>query len=688
VYDNYSNKTLTLAYKEGMSYSNKEKGLFIFSSEREMLQFYLAWYKENIPDVVTGWNVIRFDMNYLYYRLTRLFDRDFVNGVISPFGWVGKTNIRGRFGALEEVVSIKGVFLVDYLTLYRKYSPQMRENYRLDYIAEIELEDREDLASSIEKKKETAGKVRELYLEDFKNFLKYNRDDVILVRELDRKFKFINLIDYIRRFSRTLFDDYDFTSAIVDGYMLCEAKRQEIALPSAMKDQHGTFPGAFVLEPTSMGLKKWIVSYDLNSLYPNIIKTINISPETKVGIREDREAWQAESDGIPYAIAGNDTVFWTDREGFIPAAISKLVDLRNQNKAKAQELKKQNRPYESYDKLQAALKVIANGTYGYLSFRKSRFFDIDMAGAVTMTGQKLIKKIIEVINEYMRKSYSLEEDVVLASDTDSIYVHMGPVVEKLGTWGKRNDTQKLAIINKLAKEIQDKINGELVGEFAREECNVEKHYFGIKREIIGKSGFWTRKKRYAIWVIDDEGKKVDKMKKVGLEIVRSNMSRPIKKKIEDIIWLILKKKGNAEVNVKVKELLKSVREMSIDEVAIPIGVSKPLSEYNKNVPMHIRGTLWYNNYAEKHGLQKIGQGAKILYLPIVKERSRNALGERIHVIAFPPGECPIDETLLRKILNWKKLEERNVFGPLEPIFEGMNWKLPGKKIKKSLKDFI
>lgn len=680
VYDNYTKKFYTFSFKKGISIKDRNKGIFIFNTEKEMLEGFLRWWFIHIPDILTGWNVIQFDLNYLYYRLIRLFKKDTIHRIISPFHYITQGETRDRFGRNQESIEIKGLFVIDYLNLYRRSNQQMKENYKLDYIAEMELD---------KKKISYEGTLDDLYEKDFTKFLKYNRNDVRLNKELDDKFKLISLLDYIRRYSRTLYTDYDFTSAICDGYLLCEAKLQKIVLPTARKDiDRSDLPGAFVCEP-QIGLKSWICGYDLNALYPNIIKTINISPETKLGHKDELNLDKLEN----IALAGNGIVFNKEEVGFIPAAITKLVDVRTKTKAKALELKRNGNDFEaeSLDKLQKALKIIANGTYGYLSFKSSRFFDMDMASAITLTGQELIKFLIENVNNYLNKTYNTKTDYIVGGDTDSIYVSIQPILDKLKSWNQKSEKDKIRIISKISLNIQKNINNKLLDIFAREKCLTKSHFFKIKREIIGKTGIFIAKKRYVIWIINEEGKKVNKLKKVGLDIVRSNINKEIKNKLEEIIWDILKRKTNQEINKEVRKLLQNIRKLPIKEIALPIGVSKTLEEYgkgeNKSIPMHIRGAIWYNNFIDKDKFQKIDAGDKILYLPIIKEKSKNILGERIHVISFL-DKCPVDEKEIRKIIDWDKVEKRNIISPLESIYEGLKWSLPGQKAKTSLFDFI
>ena len=277
---------------------------------------------------------------------------------------------------------------------------------------------------------------------------------------------------------------------------------------------------------------------------------------------------------------------------------------------------------------------------------------------------------------------------ILVHNTDSIYICLEPLLEKIKKWDQTSEEKKLDFVNRVSIDLKNKINNEILNSFAKEVCYTDSHFFKIKREIIGRTGFFLRKKRYVIWVIDDEGKKVNKLKKVGLELVRSNISRVVKKDLEEIFWDILKEKSEEEVNRRVRKLIKNLKEAPVEDIAIPIGLSKPISEYkDTSIPKHVRGAIWYNTYvAIPKGVPEIIGGNKILYLPIIEDISKNILGERIHVISFPE-KCPIEEENIRKIIDWENVEERNVYGPLKPVYEGLKWAFPGKSKKCSLLDF-
>jgi len=674
-YDNYTDKYYTFAFRKDVQKIDDEKGLYIFPQESIMLKYFLKWYEAHRPDVITGWNVINFDVNYLYARLVHIFQKQLVDNIISPFGKCYWEQYRGRFGRDEERVVPKGVFIVDYGGLYKKNNQQMSESWKLDYIAEKELGER---------KLEFDGNVDDLYYGDFPKFLKYNRRDVYLVKKIDDKFQLIIMIDKIRRLTRTLFQDFNYTSAVVDGFLLCEAKAEHVALPSAQKDQHSDLRGAFVLEP-KRGMMHWLSSYDLDSLYPNIIKTVNISPETKLGNINSLDKKDLSGE---YVVGGNDIAYSKEFPGFIPRAMEKVLDLRIQMKNKMKELKSAGDPgWTSYDFHQKALKIICNSTYGYMSFRASRFFDIDMAEAVTMTGQKLIQWLEKHVNEYLNSLAKTKEAYVVAGDTDSCYVsfeNFMPLVMK--NWDKFDEDQKVKAIDRMGQKVQDHINSVVVDKFANEVLHTGEHFFRIKRETIARSAVFLAKKRYVMWVVDDEGEKVDKLKKVGIDIVRSNMSREIKKQLEEIIWLIMRDKTQKEVNTKVQAMIDNLRQMTIEDLAIPISLSKAIEEYGDIKPIHVRGAIWYNQFIKEKNLQPISGGDRIKYIPIEKERSKNILGERIHVISFP-DTCPIPNEQIIKIINWKKLEERLILNPLEPIYDGMKWALPGKIVKTSLFDF-
>jgi len=296
--------------------------------------------------------------------------------------------------------------------------------------------------------------------------------------------------------------------------------------------------------------------------------------------------------------------------------------------------------------------------------------------------------MIQEVESYISKLAGAEGRYVVAGDTDSIYVRFDSLMPALmKSWDDLPDEGKIQAVDKVAGKIQKYINDDIVQRFARDTLGTSAHYFEIKREKIIKAAFFMRKKRYVMWLVDDEGKRTSERKAVGIEIVRSNMTREVKEKLKEIIWMILKGEKKKEINQKVKEMKESLREMPSEAIALPISIQKSLDEY-KTVPIQVRGARWYNRWIEETGapVRPITAGDRIMYLPLIEEFSKNVVGERIDVISFPE-KCPIEEGKIKKIINWGKLEERYITSPLSVVYEHFGWNFPGEKKRTTLSEF-
>ena len=660
-----------------------------FRTEESMLSAFLHYWNENCPDVITGWNIQLFDIPYIANRISRVLGEKYTK-MLSPWRLVSCREIYIR-GRKQIAYDLPGISTLDYYDLYRKFTYSNQESYRLDHICLVELGARKLDHSEFDT-------FKEFYEGDWQKFIDYNIHDVRLVDQLDDKMKLIDLAYTMAYDAKVNFEDIFSQVKMWDNYIYCELNKRKIAIPpkkEALKDSQ--YAGAYVKEPKP-GRYDWVVSFDLNSLYPHLIMQYNISPET---LRETRHA-NASVEGIlngvtkidgDYAVCPNGAQYRKDIHGFLPEMMKKMYDSRVIFKKKMIEAKKayEKTPTKKLEKeiarcnnIQMAKKISLNSAYGAIGNEHFRYFRIENAEAITLSGQLSIRWIENKMNEYLNKLLQTErEDYIIASDTDSIYLNLGPLVDKFFS-GKSGDKVKIV-------EILDKICKDKLEPFIDSSYEALASYVGaydqkmsMKRENISDRGIWTAKKRYILNVWDSEGVryKEPKMKIMGLETVRSGHPQYFRDKLYEAFKIIIGK-TNDDLITFIDEVKRETREQPISSIAFPRGVNNlakyahPVTTYGEGTPIHVRGALLYNNFIKKQKLQHkypyIQEGEKIKYIYL---REPNQTGE--NVIGFF-GDIPT-EMKLEKFIDYRLQFGKCFMAPLEKVLDCIGWEQ-----KKSIK---
>lgn len=608
-YDNYKEKTYTFSWGEN-PYKNFNSRVIISSNEQEMMDEFLVYLNKNQPDVITGWNIDAFDIPYIIKRFQK-FEKQ---KELSPIKIVSFDKFRG-------IWSIAGVAVLDYLWLYKKYVPNKKESYSLDYIAKIE---------GLTRKMKYEGTLDDLRKNEFEKYIEYNRMDCQIVKEMEDKFKFIELSDELRRISKVPFEFVLQNSKIVDSLLISLLNKKGFVAQTAKKVNKEliNFEGAYVQEPKK-GLHDWIIDNDFTSLYPFIIINFNISPETKSNEGE--------------IISPNGIRFTKDKEGIIPEIIKWLFEKRVEYKNTQKKFSKEKNENEArkYFMKQWAFKILLNSIYGFMGFEKSRFFDIDLASSITSAGRELIKFAIEIVEE---KGY-----VNVATDTDSV----------LFSYSTCKDKEEA---KRAGKEVAEEIN-KRVKIFCKEKFNIDNCTFNIKQEIVARKGLFIAKKRYVLWIVDEEGIERDELKVTGFDTVRSDTPEIAREFLLQILEKILKGKPKENIFEYVKQAKKTIQEAPKELIGLPITLTKGINNY-KNLPIHVRGVNYYNKYFEP----KILQGNRIKYY-YIKKVPHNY--EKSYVISIPqdsdfPDGFEID---------MEKMVERLVDKKIENVFEALDWKM-------------
>ena len=664
------------------------------SSELHMLKEFMIWWQGNYPDAITGWNTDFFDMPYLIRRIARELGDTFANK-ISPWGNVleRKTFIKGN----EEIhYDIMGISQLDYLELYKKYTYQKQESYRLDYIADQELGD---------KKKENPGvDFKDFYTNYWQLFFEYNVHDVELVDQLEDKMRLLELHLTMAYNAKINPEDVYSQVRMWDSIIYNHLRQRGIVIPAkTYSGKDAQFEGAFVKDPL-IGQHKWVVSFDLNSLYPHLIMQYNISPETltseKLSVTVDKLLnKEIDTDYLKrrdLAMTANGWTYRKDVKGFMPELMETMY--ANRSKFKKQMLKVEQEYQNDKSKkhllkdisrlnnLQMAMKIALNSAYGAMGNQYFRYFDIRMAEGITTSGQLSIRWMANKLNAMLNKTLKTEgKDFVIAIDTDSIYLTLEDLIEKVCV-GKTTE-QKIKTMDKMCEEVFQPFIDQGYTELA-EYMNAYSQKMVMKREVLADKAIWTAKKRYVINVHNSEGVQFaqPKIKVMGLEMVKSSTPAVIRDKLRDSLKVILHG-TQKELHKYVTDFKQEFIKMPIEDVAFPRGVNgmkqyagSPI--YTKGTPIHVRGALLYNHHCRRLGLDKkyqpIRDGDKIKFVYV---RTPNPLQE--DVIAF--SQHLPKELKLEAYIDYDKQFEKVFLDALQIVIEPLGWKA---QEESSLEDFF
>jgi len=675
--------------------------LEIFRSERDLLTRFINAFAEIQPTVITGWNTDGYDIPYLLGRCKKVLGNQSIKK-FSPAGIVTQNPKSKKW-------KIFGVSSLDYIKLYKNFTYTELPNYRLDTVSKTELG---------KGKVEYDGDLDDLFEQDIHKFAYYNMTDVDLVYELDEKLQLINLARTICHKGHVPYEDVYYASKYLDGAAIVDLKRNGFVAPNKQfrfieEERQDALAGAYVMPPIP-GLYKWIYDLDLTSLYPSIIMSLNISPETKIGVINN---WDEECllspksqevsihnnpNTIPdvkqwlsnnkYTVASNGAVYDTSRKGFLPAILEKWFNERVTFKNKRDEYEVGSEDYKFYDALQLTQKVLLNSFYGVLGLKTFRFHDLDNAGAITATGQSVIKFSAKVINKYYEKETGKDHfinangnkaEFSFYTDTDSTFVSSLPLIEKRYPGFDETDEQfMIDKTNEIASEIQKYVNA-MYDQYAVAFHNTNDHRFQIKQEYVAKSGLWIAKKRYAQWVIFKEGKPTNKMDIKGLDVVRSSFPTDFKKIMKETLWCVLKEKSKTETSdiifefkssIQKSDVLNVMKNSGVKEVSKYIKNRKPFTGYMSGTPAHVKSAINFNDMLTqlKTDVTDITNGEKVKWGYL----KNNPYG--FDTMALRGYEDPKELVdFVNMYIDRDKMFERDLQGKIDDFYAAMNWgKLP------------
>ena len=666
--------------------------------EYHMLKFFLKLWQEKCPDALTGWNTKFFDVPYLVNRMRKVLGEEEAKK-LSPWNIISERQafVMNRKMTVYELV---GVGDLDYLELYKWYSPngKSQESYRLDAIAQFELG--EGKISY-----EEYDNLHQLYRLNYQLFIEYNIKDVDLILKLEDKLKLLELALTLAYDTKTNYDDVFAQTRMWDALTYNHLMNQNIVVPPrVVKDKDAAFEGAFVKDP-QVGLHNWVASFDLNSLYPHLMMQYNISPETLIEPEDyTQEMRDVLSQGVTVdkllkkqvdlsalenvTITPNGQFFRTDMQGFLPKMMEDMYEDRKKFKKMMIQAKKDyeaekddTKKYDiekriaRYNNLQLAKKVSLNSAYGALGSQYFRFYDLRMALGVTTAGQFSIRWIESKINGYMNSLLKTDKDYVIASDTDSIYLRLGELVDKF----IKDTSDKNKVISFMDKICEEKIQP-FIDKSYKELADYVHAYdqkMQMKREALADKGIWTAKKRYIMHVYNNEGVQYTEpdMKVMGLEMIKSSTPAPVREKMKQALQIMMKG-SESDMHTFIDTFRTEFKKLNVEDISFPRGINglkeyaNKTTIYSKGTPIHVRGALLYNKYLEEKGLSKkyplIQEGEKIKFTYL---KTPNIFKE--NVVSFP-GRLPV-EFGLQDCIDYNTQFDKTFLEPIKVILDCMDW---------------
>ena len=660
--------------------------------EFDLLRRFINDLKDNYPDVVTGWNVQLFDIAYISSRIQRVLGPKALEEC-SPFGYISQREVPTARGRTQLAFEWAGISILDYMDLYKKFSFKVQESYKLDHIAQEEL--------GKEKIKHEYGTFKDFYTKDWELFVDYNIVDVELVDQLEDKMRLINLIMTMAYDARCNFTDIYSSVRTWDCILFNALAKHNIVVhnpPPVPDSDNRTIIGAFVKEPRP-GQYDWVVSFDATSLYPSIIMTFNMSPDTLIDGQKyltdddrsiqrliEREFDTAAVKNKDVSMVANGQTFRKDKKGVFPQLIEHYMTIRQKAKKAMIEAQKKYQETKdpkylnletSFNSQQMAAKILMNSLYGAMGNVWFRYYDIRVAEGITMTGQLVIRSVAQKLNEYVNKWCETEGvDYSFYSDTDSTYITLGTLVEKF--FKDKSKEETVDILDKICDDKITPVINSVCNELSEYMSSFDKRLI-FKREIIADRGVWIAKKRYALNVYNSEGVAYNpsKLKVLGMEIVRSSTPAPVRKALKEAVSIALTK-DETTLRSFVEELESTWYKLTPEEIAFPRGVNN-LTQYSdttnifkKGTPIHVRGALIFNYLVQTKNLdmqyQKIQEGDKIKFLYL---KEPNPYGT--HVMTFNDMLPP--EFGLKEYVDYEKMFEKSFIEPLTSLLDCIGWQV-------------
>jgi DNA polymerase elongation subunit (family B) len=697
-------------------YKDTDMILEVVQTEIELISKFLTYYMEIQPTIITGWNIDFFDIPYLYNRITKVAGADYANA-LSPIGEVLYLKHRNRYRIL-------GVSCLDYMALYKLFTYSEEVSYSLDNICKKELG---------KGKIEYEGTLDHLYKTNPEKYIEYNVNDVTLVLELDEKLKFLSLARGICHKGHVPYEDVYFTTRYLDGACVTYMKRLGIIAPNRKlrdhsaeaEDEHSNdFAGAYVKDPIP-GVYEWIFDEDMASLYPSIIRTLNISPESKVGRVENWDElkdlfWNDTSSTLnakiksgskhvlipivefrkwllenKFTVSSIGVVYDYSKQGLIPSILETWMTEREEYRGLAKKYGKEGNAEMSkfFDSRQHTMKIVNNSLYGALGAPGFRFHDLDNAESITLTGQQVIRHAMMKGNEWFTKQTGVDKEYVIYVDTDSNYFSAKPIIDLMeNKMGKSMTKQEKIDVTYKTSQVVEKYINDSWDAFCKHYLNSDTHFLNIKQEYVSESGLWIAKKRYAQKIISEKGVLISdltngakewKLDVKGMDVVRSNFPKAFREFMSGVLIDILNISEKKKIDDKVLAFREDMKTKPMFDIMFPTGV-KEVSKYKtkkakgqlfgdrvKGTPIHVKSELNYNDLMDYYKVtksQQIKDGEKIKWTYL----KQNPLGlDSCAVKGFEDDEKII--AFITQYIDYEKIFTASLENKLGDFYSALNW---------------
>lgn len=731
IYDSLSDHFYTWGLKP---YTKECKSDFTYvycNSERDLFLKLLEHLERDYYDIWTGWNIEYFDIPYIIGRMNKIIGEE-ETFRLSPVKKIYNRVFRGDYGKDQIRWYIDGVSCVDYMNLYKRFNLEKRENYKLDNIGSIEVgENKIDYGTQ---------NLSSLAESDWNTFVDYNVQDVNILKKLEQKLQYISLVRMLAYIGLTTFEGALGAISIATGSVAIRARHKNQIIPTFIRDtETHRNPGAFVAEPDP-GFQESVLSFDASSLYPSLIISLNMSPETKIGKvieNNDKEVKLQHINGQQFtltldkfaafvkqeeiAISKAKVLFSQKQKGLFPevedfyfnqrskiqisldkiqrelAAINKKLKKEDSQelRSKKEELKIKE---TQLDTKQQCIKIFINSVYGTFGNKHAPMGDDDIASSITLCGQAVNKQSREIIKQFISEQSGITdqdrlEKSLTSGDTDSVYLTLKEILNAKNIKFAENGIitpETYEIVKQLDETLNTKIREWVANTFNSKDVRIK-----FKREVLADSAIFLRKKRYVIHILDNKGIPCDKFKYTGVDVVRTNMPKVIKPHVKKVIETMLMTRDYTKTTEMFNKAYEVFKSLSTKEVAFTMGITdydKYASQCKdfttvKRMPIHVKAAYFYNLMLERLGLsakyEKINSGDKVRYFYTSKP-NKFGLDAIAFKYTFPEEFKDIFQ------VNYEKMFEKIVYSAINRFYESVNWQIkdPSNNSQTDLLDLL
>ena len=726
LYDQTTQKyyCLILDEKNQIKAVNGDKEIRPYKTEAEMLSAFLNLWEELDPTIITGWNSGFFDVPYMYYRICNVLGKNEA-AKLSPLRKLNFTE-----WDQSQPIELAGINHLDYMLLFKKYIVKQEPSYKLNDIGEKYV----NLA-----KIEYEGSLDKLFQTDINKFIEYNIRDVEIIIELEKKLKFIDLTVILCHLCHVPYEQIYLSTVLNDGAILTYLKRQGIVSPNkptttnpSLKERtEDDYAGGYLKDPIP-GLYEWVIDLDFTSLYPSIIRSLNIGIETLIGrivnsgkydsqwtyselkqmkgeelvvIEKLNQNFTTTRTQVPiskiikliednkWVVAASGAIFRTDKSSVVCEILTDWFNKRVEYKGLMKKAYKagDTEKGEFYNRRQHAYKIKLNDVYGCYAINSWRYTDGHkiISSAITLTGQRLLQESIVNMNKWINAHLKTDKDHIITSDTDSLFIQVKDILVARGV----DLTDKEACIKatlEIATELQ-KVSNDFIGEFALKSFNIpndRQHYFELKQEVVIERSYHSGKRRYAMLIVNKEGVPVEEMVMMGLDLMKSNMPPLYKKFGQNLLKEIMSGKPKLEIDKRIVDFKSSLNELPWNDLAKPTGVKhinsyiakRPapgeiFSEFKLKAPVNTKGAVVYNDLLKFKRLDKkytlFTEGDKMKYVSL-KPNPFN-----IDVIGFRgEGDPEFITDFIDKYVDREDAFNSVLLNKLTGVYEDLKWDFP------------